>query len=270
MNTTKQTNIALITGGSSGIGLAIAHELAKLKYNLLLVSNQEKELALSKEALEQQYGINCFLLEIDLATIDAAHQVYDYCHQQQLNIEILINNAGFLIMAEVLDSDPATVSSMIQLHLHTPTVLCRLFGAQMKTQNRGHILNVSSISAVMPYPIISLYGPTKTYLRYFTRAFRTEMRPFGVNVTCLMPGATVTGLYDLTNVNVAHLKALGIFQSPEFVARRAVKGLMKRRALVVPGLINKITIRLMPLIPTFIITALNNRFSQTLENKMIA
>ena len=270
MNTTKQKNIALITGGSSGIGLAIAHELAKLKYDLLLVSNQEKELALSKEALEQQYGINCLLLEIDLATIDAAHQVFDYCLEQQLNIEILINNVGFLIMAEVLDTDPATVSKMIQLHLHTPTMLCRLFGEQMKTRKHGQIMNVSSISAVMPYPLISLYGPTKTYLRYFTRALRTELRPYGINVTCLIPGATITGLYDLTNVNVALLKSLGIFHTPQFVARRAVKGLLKRRALVVPGLINKITIRLMPLIPTFIITAINNRFSQTLKSKLKA
>jgi short-subunit dehydrogenase len=270
VNTNPQNNIALITGGSSGIGLAIAHELAKLKYNLLLVSNQEKELALSKEALEQQYGINCLLLEIDLATIDAPRQVFDYCLEQQLNIEILINNAGFLIIAEVLDTDPVILSKMIQLHLRTPTMLCRLFGEQMKTRNRGHILNVSSISAVMPYPIISLYGPTKTYLRYFTRALRTEMRPYGINVTCLMPGATVTGLYDLSKVNVGQLKLFGIFHTPQFVASRAVKGLMKRRAVVVPGLINKITIRLMPLIPTFIIAALNNRFSHTLKNTLKA
>ena len=270
MNTTKQNNIALITGGSSGIGLAIAHELAKLKYNLLLVSNQATELVQSKKDLEQQYGINCMLLESNLATIDAAHQVFDFCLEQKLNIEILINNAGFLIMSEIIDAHPDALSKMIQLHIHSTTMLCRLFGEQMKTRNLGHILNVSSISAVMPYPIISLYGPTKTYLRYFTRAFRTEMQPHGVNVTCLIPGATVTGLYDLTNVNVARLKSLGIFQMPQFVASRAVKGLMKRRAVVVPGLLNKITIRVMPLIPTFIIAALNKRFSQTLKNKLKA
>jgi short-subunit dehydrogenase len=154
------------------------------------------------------------------------------------------------------------------LHLHTPTLLCRLFGEQMKSRKQGHILNVSSISAVMPYPMISLYGPTKTYLRYFTRALRTEMKPYGVNVTCLIPGATITGLYNLEQVNVARLKAFGIFHTPEFVASKAVKGLLRRKAVIVPGLLNKITIRLMPLVPSFIIAGLNRQAASSLIKKM--
>ena len=264
MNTEPQNNIALITGGSSGIGLAIAHELAKLGYNLLLVSNKAEALAESKKVLEQQYDIKCLLLDLDLSTTTAAQQVFDFCTDHLLEVEVLVNNAGFLIMSEVMDVKPSTISQMMQLHLHTPTMLCRLFGAVMKTRKRGQILNVSSTSAVMPYPVISLYGPTKTYLRYFTRALRTEMQPFGVNVTCVMPGATITGLYDLTNLNVARLKSLGIFHTPQFVARKAVIGLMKHKACVVPGLLNKITIRLMPLIPSFVISALNRKLGSSL------
>jgi len=264
MNFEPTSNIALITGGSSGIGLAIAHELAQLKYNLLLVSNQAEQLKQGKEDLEHQHGIKCLVLDLDLATTSAAQQVVDFCSEQQLQVEILVNNAGFLIMSEIIYSDPAAQSKMIQLHMHTPTMLCRLFGAEMKARKSGHILNVSSISAVMPYPVISLYGPTKTYLRYFTRALRTEMRPFGVNVTCVMPGATITGLYDLTKINVTRLKSIGIFHTPQFVARKAVKGLMKHKAIVVPGLLNKITLRLMPLMPAFIISALNRKLDSSL------
>jgi len=268
VNTRFTTNIALITGGSSGIGLAIAHELARLKYNLLLVSNQAAKLVESKAALEEQHGIKCLVLDLDLATTSAAEQVFDYCRMQQLQVEILVNNVGFLIMAEIADIEPALISKMIQLHLHTPTLLCRLFGAEMKARKSGHIMNVSSISAVMPYPIISLYGPTKTYLRYFTRALRTEMRPHGVNVTCLIPGATITDLYNLEQVNVARLKALGIFHTPAFVARKAVKGLLRCKAVVIPGLLNKITVRLMPLIPSFIIAGLNRKAGSSLLRKL--
>jgi short-subunit dehydrogenase len=264
----SQKNIALITGGSSGIGLAIANELAKKGYDLLLVSNKAEELAASKKKLEQEYGINCWLLDLDLATTTAARQVFDYCHENNLVVEVLINNAGFLIMAEVIDTAPVNVSKMIQLHMHTPTMLCRLFGEEMKTRKQGHILNVSSISAVMPYPMISLYGPTKTYLRYFTRALRTEMKPYGINVTCLIPGATITDLYNLEQVNVARLKALGIFHTPAFVALSAVKGLLRRKAVVIPGLLNKLTVRLMPLMPTFIIAGLNRSAGSSLMRKL--
>ena len=257
MNIESQNNIALITGGSSGIGLAIAHELAALNYNLLLVSNQSENLVLAKKTFEETYNINCRVLDLDLANTTAPQQIVDFCAANQLQVEVLINNAGRLIMSEITDISPDDISRIIQLHVHTPTMLCRLFGAEMKARRQGHIMNVSSISAVMPYPIISLYGPTKTYLRYFTRALRTEMQPHGVNVTCLIPGATITGLYNLTEVNVSLLKSLGIFHTPQFVSRKAVRGLMRRKARVVPGLINKITMVFMPWMPTFIIARLN-------------
>jgi len=268
VNNKYQQNIALITGGSSGIGLAIAHELAHLNHNLLLVSNQEEQLKQGKEDIEQQHGIKCLVLDLDLSTTTAPQQVFEFCTENHLQVEILINNAGFLIMSEIIDGDPAAQGNMIQLHMHTPTMLCRLFGAEMKARKSGHIMNVSSISAVMPYPVISLYGPTKTYLRYFTRALRLEMRPHGVNVTCLIPGATITSLYNLTNFNVARLKALGIFHTPQFVAGKAVRGLMRQKAAVVPGLLNKITLRLMPLLPTFIIAALNKRLNLSIKSKL--
>lgn len=268
MNNKYQKNIALITGGSSGIGLAIAHELARLKHNLLLVSNQAEQLKQGQEDLEQQHGIKCWVLDLDLSTTTAPQQVFEFCTENHLQVEILINNAGFLIMSEIIDGEPAAQGNMIQLHMHTPTMLCRLFGAEMKARKSGHIMNVSSISAVMPYPVISLYGPTKTYLRYFTRALRLEMRPHGVNVTCLIPGATITGLYNLTNVNVGRLKALGIFHTPQFVAGKAVRGLMRQKAAVVPGLLNKITLRLMPLLPTFIIATLNKRLDLSIKSKL--
>ena len=133
----------------------------------------------------------------------------------------------------------------------TPAFLCRLFGVKMMMRKKGYILNVSSISAVMPYPGISLYGPTKAFLRYFTRALRTEMKLYGVKVTCLIPGATATALYDTINFNV--LRKLGVMKNPEWVAKAGIKSLFRNRAECVPGLLNKLIILLLPFIPHFII-----------------
>jgi hypothetical protein len=141
----------------------------------------------------------------------------------------------------------------------------------MKKRNKGYILNVSSISSVMPFPGISIYGPSKTYMRYFTRALRSEMKLHGVNVTCLIPGATATALYDQKKVNISLAKKLGIMQTPEFVASKSIRAVFKNRSTCTPGLLNKIIMLLMPLIPATLIifihkkTNLINTGQQALE-----
>jgi hypothetical protein len=244
---------ALITGGSSGIGLAIAHELARRKFSLLLVSNQETALQESKTAIEKQHEITCYTYCIDLALPDAPKRVYEYCTLQQIEVEILVNNAGILLFSELVAADPDKLDSILQLHVTLPTKMCNCFGRQMVSRGRGHILNVSSISSVMPYPGISVYGPTKTYLRYFSRALRSEMKIYGVNVTCLIPGATATALYDPNRVNLPLALKLGVMKSPAYVARKAVRRLFKRKAECIPGFLNKVIMVLMPLIPMRVI-----------------
>jgi hypothetical protein len=240
---------ALITGGSSGIGLAIAHELARRRFPLLLVSNQETALQESKAAIIKQHEITCYTCCIDLALPDAPQRVFEYCTSQQIEVEILVNNAGILLFSELVAANAEKLDSILQLHVTLPTKMCNCFGRIMVSRGRGHILNVSSISSVMPYPGISVYGPTKTYLRYFSRALRSEMKIFGVNVTCLIPGATATALYDPNRINLPLALKLGVMKSPEFVAQKAVRRLFSRKAECIPGFLNKVIVALMPLIP---------------------
>lgn len=255
----EKTKIALVTGGSSGIGFAIACELAAKGFLILLISNQAEQLETCKAEIESRFSVTCFILDIDLSATTAAQQVFDYCVEHQLEIEVLVNNAGMLIFSEVVQTPTKRLETILQLHMNTPTVLCRLFGAEMKERKSGSILNVSSISSVMPYPGISLYGPTKTYMRYFTRALRSEMKEHGVNVSCLLPGATETALYDPNRINLKLAKRLGVMQTAEYVARKAVKTIYRKKAECVPGIINKLTIWFMPIIPTFIIELINRR-----------
>ena len=251
--------IALVTGGSSGIGFAIAQKLAQQKINCLLVSNQQTELQQCKQIIQQEYGAQCYTLCKDLTFPTSAQEIFNYCVENNFEITMLINNAGMLVFAEVVSAAIEKVNAILQLHIYTPTMLCRLFGEQMKNKQDGFILNISSISAVMPYPGISLYGPTKTYMRYFTRALRNEMKIYNVKVTCLIPGATATALYDPNKINIALAIKLGIMQTAGNVAQKAIKALFKNKAECIPGILNKLTVWLLPLIPSWIIFQIHKR-----------
>jgi short-subunit dehydrogenase len=244
---------ALITGASSGIGKSIARELARLKYPLVLASNQEEALQQTATELKKAYGIECVTCYCDLSDQQSAKKLFDFCVQRKLQISILVNNAGILLYSEVADADAGKIETILNLHVHTPAMLCHYFLTDMKKQKQGYILNVSSISAVMPYPNISLYGPTKTFMRYFTRALRFEGAKHGISVSCLIPGPTATGLYDPDKVNLNLALRLGIMQKPETVARAAIRGMFKKKAEIVPGWLSVLLVKIVPLAPAMLI-----------------
>jgi uncharacterized protein len=245
---------ALVTGASSGIGRHISFELAQKGYSIVAVSNQPVQLEILKKELEHNHAISVLTLDIDLAGTDAAKVVFDHCELNQLEVEVLVNNAGMLIMEEAVKVDLARAAAILRLHVTTPALLCNLFGKKMTERKKGFILNVASISAVMPYPVISLYGPSKTFVRSFTRALRTEMKPDNVYVTCLLPGATATALYDTHRVNIPLAMKLGIMKKPGSVAQAGVKALFAGRAECIPGTVNKLVIIMLPFVPHFVIS----------------
>ncbi|MBN1949775.1 MAG: SDR family NAD(P)-dependent oxidoreductase [Bacteroidales bacterium] len=246
-------NYALITGASSGLGWHFSELLAEKGFQLIAVSNQPAELAALKKHLEMTYALPVHTVHMDLAREEAARSLYDYCEKNDLPVEVLVNNAGMLVYGEAASVQYAQVKAVLQLHMTTPALLCRLFSENMLKNGRGFILNVSSISAVMPYPIISYYGPTKTFLRHFTRALRTELKPAGVNVTCLLPGAIDTALFEKYLFDRELARRLHVLKHPEKVARAGIKALFRNRPECMPGLLNKLAIYMLPIIPQFII-----------------
>ncbi|MCJ7449120.1 MAG: SDR family NAD(P)-dependent oxidoreductase [Bacteroidales bacterium] len=250
---------ALVTGASSGIGWHISEELAKQGYSVIAVSNQPEKLADLKIKMEHAYNIIIITFNIDLAQEYSAQQIFDYCEKHNFFVEVLVNNAGTLVFGEAVKVDYYHTKSILNLHVTTPALLCRLFGEQMIRRRNGFILNVSSISAVMPYPGISLYGPTKAFLRYFTRALRTELKRYDIKVTCLIPGATATGLYDHSKFNTPLKRMLGVMKKPETVAKAGVNALFNNRAEYIPGVLNKLIILLFPIVPSFIIGIIYKR-----------
>jgi len=254
-----ELSTALVTGACSGIGLAIARELAALGYALVLVSNRPRELAETAAELEKSHGVEAHTVVMDLARPEAAHELDAEVERRGLIVDILVNNAGIFFFGEVADTDPARVTTLLTLHVVTPSLLARYFGRRMRERGRGHLLFVSSISAWNDFPGIALYGSSKRYLKSFALALRSELRVWGVNVTVLAPGATATGLYEPGVVDFARAKRFGVMTGPEPVARAGLEAMFRRRAVVIPGLLSKLFAWGAALTPRWVIDLVRRR-----------
>ncbi|MCL2230414.1 MAG: SDR family NAD(P)-dependent oxidoreductase [Treponema sp.] len=248
-------NFALVTGASSGIGLAISGELAKRGYNLLMVSNEDEKLRISASDLENKYGIKTISLCMDLARTNSAQELFDYCQENGVVVDILVNNAGIFFFKDVINTSPELAEKIIILHTLTPSSLSRLFAQKMIADNRkGYILMMASASSRMMMPGIALYSGTKGFLRSFSRAMRNEVFNKGVSITTLSPGAVATGLYNLPPRYLKLGIFLGIIMTPERLASLAVKKMFKRKAEYIPGtFINTLFIIIVRILPEYLI-----------------
>lgn len=236
---TPTNETVLLTGACSGIGLEMARILAARGYQLIVVSHRKEPLHNAAHDLQSRFGVGVFPIVMDLAGSNAAEQLFERVESLQLTVDILINNAGMFFFGEVADTNPQLANQMLALHVTTPSLLATLFSKQMRSRKRGHILFVSSISAWRDFPGIAYYGSTKKYLRGFAKALRSELAPYGVNVTCLAPGATATGLYDPNVVPVDLAKKLGVMMPAESVAQAGLEALFQNEGECMPGVLTR-------------------------------
>ena len=240
---------ALVTGATSGMGLEYCRQLAQQGHHLVMVSNQQQLLDTLPAQFSQQYHVRAIGCYQDLSTPDAAQQLYDWCCQQDLQIDILINNAGMFFFHELTPDYADRSEAMLALHVLTPTRLCALFGEQMKQRCQGYIINVSSLTAQIPAPGITLYAATKAYLKSYSKSLYFEMRPYGVGVTTVLPAAVATPLYNISPKTQALLTRLGIIRTPQWLVRRALRGMFRHRHYVKPGIMNYLVPILIKLLP---------------------
>lgn len=229
---------ALVTGASSGIGLTFATKLADAGCNLVIVSNQEKKLKEEGEKLKEKFGVKVISRYQDLSQQDAAQQLFDFCQEQNLSVDILINNAGVFFFHELNKDYDSKMELMLQLHIMTPTRLCRLFGDEMKKRSFGYIVNISSMAAKLPLPGITTYSATKIYMRSFSKSLYFEMRDYGVGVTTVCPGAIATSLYKLNPKIMRTGINLGLIATPQWLVNKAIKGMLHKRRILSPGAMN--------------------------------
>ena len=230
--------VALITGGSSGMGLEFSRALAARGCDLVLVSNREDELEAAAEALSKEFPVQVRTRFQDLARQEAAEELFGWCSSEGISPDVLVNDAGMFFFKELQVSDLDRVQAMIDLHVTTVTRLCILFGAQMKERKSGYILNVSSMTARIPAPGISVYSSTKAYLLTFGRSYAFELEPYGVRMTTVCPAAIATPLYRFNPKWMRLGVRIGLIRTPQWLVKRALKALFRGRRVISPAFMN--------------------------------
>ena len=255
------TPYAIVTGAASGMGRCYALQLAEKGYGVVLVDINEEAAQELSLLLTRQYSVPAPVLCIDLTQPHSAEEVVAHCKENGWQVEILINNAGMLITTPIEETEPDRLQRIIALHCTTPLLLCRQLVPLMKEQGRGYILNISSISAWMDWPVIGMYGCTKRFVKGYSRALRIECMGTPVSVTTAIFGAVDTPL--LNNLPFTRYRKLimrlGFMISPEKATRLALKAMFKRKATLIPCLSDRLVIMLCPLLPSCLLHALAKR-----------
>jgi short-subunit dehydrogenase len=195
------TNTALITGASSGIGLELAKIHASKGGDIVLVARTADKLNALKNELESEHKIAVTVIPLDLSQPDSAQALFDQTESLGLNIDVLINNAGFGGHGKFHQRSLADEQAMMQVNMVTLTNLTHLYLKGMIERNKGKVLNVSSTASFIPGPLQAVYYASKAYVTSFSQAIAEELKDTNVSVTALCPGAVATGFVDAGNLD---------------------------------------------------------------------
>ena len=219
----------LITGASSGIGKDLALELSKLGYDLILVARSKDKL----QKLAKECKTKVEVVSLDLSTVENCKKLFS----MHKNVDILINNAGYGLYGEFFKTDLEKELNMIDLNVKAVHVLTKLYLKEMIKKDSGRILNVASVAAFLPGPLMSTYYSTKSYVFNFTAAINKELKKKHSNVklSVLCPGPVNTNFNNVANVN---FKIKGL--SSKYVADYAINKMLKNKLIIIPGFINKL------------------------------
>ena len=239
--TNASANTVLITGASSGIGEALAHCFAQAHYNLVLVARSEGKLKALAELLAYKYGVNATVQAADLARPGAPADLQARLQRQKHNIDVLVNCAGVLEQGVFTDLDHSSHQGMIDLNISALTGMLSAFVPDMVQQGQGQVLNVASIAAFQPIPMLATYAATKAYVLSLSESLAEELRGTGVTVTTLCPGVTATPMLTQAAGANQKLSALPDFLVSDVadVAQQGFDACMQGDAICVPGAINQ-------------------------------
>lgn len=233
---------ALITGGTSGIGLELAKLFAADGYNLVIVARDQRELDGVSSELSQLHPIEVITIQKDLFNPEAPHEVIDALKAKQITLNVLVNNAGQGVYGEFITNDLDRELAIVQLNINACIVLTKYVLKDMVARNSGKILNVSSIAGKIPGPYQAVYHGTKAFVHFFSEAIRNEIRDTNVTVTSLLPGATDTDFFNKADMEASKMVQEGDLADPADVARDGYKALMDGKDMIISGFKNKMQV----------------------------
>ncbi len=240
---------ALITGASKGIGKALALELAAAGTPLVLVARSKDILQQLSAEIGLNHKVDIKVFAIDLLSEQAPEKIYAWCVEQQLQVGMLINNAGVGVYGKFASSSIDKQVSMLALNQEVMVKLTYLFIPLLQQAGKAHILNVSSTAAFQSMPYFSVYAATKSFVLSFSRALRQELKRKKINVSCLCPGPTDSSFFDEAGYEGVGNDINYVKMTPEAVAKSALRGLEYEYAVIIPGFSNKIGAVLSRILP---------------------
>lgn len=238
----------LVTGASSGLGVDFARELARRRMNVVLVARREERLREVKAELEDKYGVAAVVIAKDLAALDAPRDLYDELNERGIQIDVLVNNAGFGAHGNFADVSWEREEAMLKLDILTVAHLTKLFVSDMLERDFGYILQVASVGAYQPSPTYASYSAAKSYVLHLGEALNYELRNSNVSCTVISPGVTRTEFLDVADQQPTLYQRMMMMESDE-VARIGIEKMLARKPSVVPGWLNALSVwsvRLMP------------------------
>jgi short-subunit dehydrogenase len=240
---------ALITGASGGIGYELAKLFARDRVGLVLVARSGDRLATVAQELRSLGAPGVEVIVADLADTQAVPALLRELSARRLDVDVLVNNAGYGLSGSFATTDQATELGMIQLNVGALTALTKGLLPGMLARGHGRILNVASTAGFQPGPFAAVYAATKAYVVSFSEALAEELAGTGVTVTTLAPGPTATGFALRAKMQRSRLFRPGTTMTARAVAAAGYSALKRGRRLAVPGLMNKIQLQALRISP---------------------
>tara|TARA_Y100000741_G_scaffold354589_1_gene329050 strand:- start:18 stop:779 length:762 start_codon:yes stop_codon:yes gene_type:complete len=238
---------SVVTGGASGIGLELVKLLIEDNYKVFIVDNNKENLKKLEKSINPKHFVG---IREDMSSLSSPQKIYKKLKDE--NIEVLINNAGFGDYGKFHTTDWKKEEKMINLHVVNTTHLTKLFLKDMVKKNDGKIMNISSVAAFQPGPLMSLYYATKAYILHFTEAIANEVKDKNICISVLCPGQTKTNFQK--NVSSKKNKIMFNVSCPEKVAKYGYRALKANNTISIPGNFNKFLVFLNRLLPRSVVT----------------
>lgn len=250
---------ALITGASKGIGKELARVFASENCDVVLVARSQPELEQLEKELAEKYGVDVYVIVKDLTKENAANEVFNELKKNEIDVDYLVNNAGFGDYGAFADTPWERYEKMIALNMTALTHFCSLYTSDWKGRKKGKIMNISSTAAFQPGPMMAVYFATKSYVLLLSEAIGKELKNTGITVTTICPGPTSTHFGQESGMNASKLvKNVKILDAVK-VARQSYNAMMRGKPVIISGNMNKIAPFFTRFMPRTWVTALSDR-----------